>query len=82
MLSVLSFRAEGIEGDKSKKVVVCSLFLSRFNSNLAAVTRLAEIAAELEGQEDAAGRCVTVFDEPVSRSRIERGGYLLSCQVC
>ena len=28
-----------------------------------------------------AARCITVFDEPVSRSRLERGGYLLSRQV-
>ena len=78
---------EVVDGDHSKGAVavVGSFFLSRFSSNCAAATRLAEMAVEL-GEEDAAAgesisRCVTVFYEPVSRSRIERGGYLLSRQV-
>ena len=32
------------------------------------------------GEEDVA-ECITVFDEPVSRSRVERGGYQLSREV-
>ena len=90
MMVFLCYRAEAAEGgeDNSRKraAVVGSFFLSRFNGNCAAATRLAEMALELAAAAEGdaclnAARCITVFDEPVSRSRLERGGYLLSRRV-
>ena len=88
MAMFIHLRAEGgDDGSRKRSAVVGSFFLSRFNGNCAAAERLAEMALELadsvEGESGAANaaRCITVFDEPVSRSRVERGGYLLSRRV-
>ena len=88
MAIFIHLRAEGgDDGSRKRSAVVGSFFLSRFNGNCAAAERLAEMALELadsvEGDAGAANaaRCITVFDEPVSRSRVERGGYLLSRRV-
>ena len=84
----IHLRAEGgDDGSRKRSAVVGSFFLSRFNGNCAAAARLAEMTLELadsvegEAGAKAAARCITVFDEPVSRSRVERGGYLLSRRV-
>ena len=60
--------------------MIDSFFLCRFNSNCAGAARLAEMALELSSSSGVA-EFITVLDEPVSRSRIERGGYLLSREV-
>ena len=89
----LCYRADaaesGEENSRKRVAVVGSFFLCRFNGNCAAAARLTEMALELaeatEGDASAAkaaaARCVMVFDEPASRSRVERGGYLLSRRV-